>query len=180
METTVENCHRARKAAKEGNYEDHKHVDILEPVLASPLHSLDAAGKMFFYNFAEFILILRPNEQYKPYISTNPHGDCQPGSSTITHTVPKPNTRHTEANDGSGLGTRPQLPVVAMDQELEQPSVAPLLYWLEMDQKLDKHTSIASIHTLLGLQNARSALLPAFPDIPQQGLHLWIVWMMSR
>ena len=65
----------------------------------------NAAGKMFFYNFAEFILILRPNAQFKPYISTNPHGDCQPGSSTITHTVPKRNTRHTEANDTSSSTT---------------------------------------------------------------------------
>ena len=48
----------------------------------------NAAGKMFFYNFAEFILILRPNDHYKPYISTTPHGDCQPGSSTRTPTVP--------------------------------------------------------------------------------------------
>lgn len=31
-----------------------------------------------------------------PYISTNPHGDCQPGSANITHTIPKPCTRQSE------------------------------------------------------------------------------------
>ena len=58
----------------------------------------NAAGKMFFYHLAEFILILRPNKQYVPYISTNPHGDCQPGSANITHTIPKPCTRQSEAS----------------------------------------------------------------------------------
>ena len=57
----------------------------------------NAAGKMF-YHLAEFILILRPNKQYVPYISTNPHGDCQPGSANITHTIPKPCTRQPEAS----------------------------------------------------------------------------------
>ena len=75
----------------------------------------NAAGKMLFYNSAEFILILRPNEQYKPYICTNPHGDCQPGSSTITHTVPKPNTRHTEANDTSSSTTQRVADFVVFD-----------------------------------------------------------------
>ena len=75
----------------------------------------NAAGKMFFYNFAEFILILRPNDQYKPYISTNPHGDCQPGSSTITQTVPKRNTRHTEANDTSSSTTERVADFVVFD-----------------------------------------------------------------
>ena len=75
----------------------------------------NAAGKMFFYKFAEFILILRPNDQYEPYISTNPHGDCQPGSSTITHTVPKRNTRHTEANDTSSSTTERVADFVVFD-----------------------------------------------------------------
>jgi len=59
-------------------------------------HFTNAAGKMFFYHLAEFILILRPNKQYVPYISTNPHADCQPGSTNITHTIPKPCTRQSE------------------------------------------------------------------------------------
>ena len=53
-------------------------------------HFTNAAGKTFFYHLVEFILILHPNKQYVPYISTNPHGDCQPGSANITHTIPKP------------------------------------------------------------------------------------------
>jgi len=59
-------------------------------------HFTNAAGKMFFYHLAEFILILRPNKQYVLYISTNPHGDCQPGSANITHTIPRPCTRQSE------------------------------------------------------------------------------------
>ena len=58
----------------------------------------NAAGKMFFYHLAEFILILRPNTQYMPYISTNPHGNCQPGSANITHTIPRPHTRQSEVS----------------------------------------------------------------------------------
>ena len=58
----------------------------------------NAAGKMFFYHLAEFILILRSNKQYVPYISTNQHGDCQPGSANITHTIPKPCTSQSEVS----------------------------------------------------------------------------------
>ena len=33
-----------------------------------------------------------------PYISTNQHGDCQPGSANITHTIPKPCTSQSEVS----------------------------------------------------------------------------------
>ena len=71
---------------------------------------------MFFYKFAEFLLLLRPTDQDEPYSSTNPHGDCQPGSSTLTHSVPKRNTRHTEANDTSSATTERVADFVVFDQ----------------------------------------------------------------
>ena len=76
----------------------------------------NAVGKMFFYHFAAFILLLRPTDQFKPYISTNPHGDCQPGSSSLTHTVPKRKTRDTEANDTSSSTTERVADFVVFDQ----------------------------------------------------------------
>ena len=61
-------------------------------------HFTNAAGKRLFQHFVEFLLLLRPVQTYMPYHSTNPHGVCQPGSSEITHTVPKQHTREAEAN----------------------------------------------------------------------------------
>ena len=55
------------------------------------------------------------NEQYKPYISTNPHGDRQPGYSQITHMVPKPHTRQSEANDTSSSTTERVADFVVFD-----------------------------------------------------------------
>ena len=66
----------------------------------------NAAGKMFFFHLANFILVLRLDEQYKAYISTNPHGDCQPGSSKITHTVLRPNTRQSQNATSSSTAER--------------------------------------------------------------------------
>ena len=65
----------------------------------------NAAGKMFFHALAEFILILRTDGRYAPYLSTNPHGDCQPGSTRLTHTIPKPNTRQVSSTTTSSSST---------------------------------------------------------------------------
>ena len=58
----------------------------------------NAVGKMFFYQLGRFILLLQPTNRCAPFISTNPHGDWQPGSSVITHTSPAKVTRHGESD----------------------------------------------------------------------------------
>lgn len=52
----------------------------------------NAAGKMFFHSLGQFVLILQCKQRYQSFISTNPHGDCQPGSAMISHTSPGKST----------------------------------------------------------------------------------------
>ena len=54
---------------------------------------------MFFHSLGEFVLILQPTERYASYISTNPHGERQPGSVVVAHTGPAKATRQTLATD---------------------------------------------------------------------------------
>ena len=61
----------------------------------------NAAGKMFFWSLGEFILQLYcpAAVPYASYISTNPHGDCQPGSMILLHTCPAAKTRQCQPDD---------------------------------------------------------------------------------
>ena len=63
----------------------------------------NAAGKMFFCSLGEFILKLYcpAAVPYSSYISTNPHGGCQPGSMILLHTCPAANTRQSQPDDTS-------------------------------------------------------------------------------
>ena len=81
-----------------------EHYEQLHSTFTSAVehHFTNAAGKLFFKSLVEFLLLLRPNKQhYRLYHSTNLHGVRQPGSSEITHTVPKRNTRQAETNGQS-------------------------------------------------------------------------------
>ena len=61
----------------------------------------NAVGKMFFWSLGEFILQLYcpAAVPYASYISTNPHGDCQPGSMILLHTCPAAKTRQCQPDD---------------------------------------------------------------------------------
>ena len=63
----------------------------------------NAAGKMFFSSLGELILMLDcpAAVPYSLYISTNPHGGCQPGSMILLHTCPAANTRQGQPDDTS-------------------------------------------------------------------------------
>ena len=57
----------------------------------------NAAGKIFFAKFGEFLLKHSVSRNHLSLISTNPSGDAQPGAMEIIHTDPSRDMRHSRS-----------------------------------------------------------------------------------